>query len=69
MSPGEIFESGERLFSRLRSLAPSQRVISIGICQLLTPILRGTGETRAEIAAAAIDAVCKRFDIKGRLKR
>lgn len=69
MSPGEIFEGGERLFARLRSFTPSQRVLSIGVCQILTPILKGTGDPRAEIAAAAIDAVCRRFDTKGRLKK
>lgn len=59
----------EQLFALLRRLRPSQRVVNIALCRVLTPALRAVDSPRAEVLAEVIDVVCARFDSKGRIRR
>ncbi|MBW7998494.1 MAG: hypothetical protein FVQ81_18360 [Candidatus Glassbacteria bacterium] len=65
----EQLAAAERVFNALKRLRPNQRVIAVGICQVLTPLLKVSPDPRAEILGQAIDAVCARFDSKGRARK
>lgn len=62
----QLIGAGERLFNVLRRLRPSQRVVQIAICRGLASTLEAVGGTEAATLAAVINAVCARFDSKGR---